>query len=242
MRAVPRRWVMFSLFLSSYTPLFALVGVRSIGHSAAITIASGLLILSGVVGTTLFLATAPRKARRGYRLVEVEGRDADVAAYAATYLLPFLTVFTGDWQDVASLAAFIVLLGLLYVRTRLIYVNPVLALMGWHLWRVLPTTLDSGRGGRVGWPRFLLADTRLIRADQEKLEKVARGGIWREPVATLKKYSEQYGLTVEWGSDGGLVFDDSFEKQWEILKLLDEDRTRGPVSGRKYESSAKRRV
>jgi hypothetical protein len=46
---------------------------------------------------------------------------------------------------------------------------------------------------------------------------------------------------VVW-EDDGLVFDGSFEGQWAILNLLDEDRTEGPVTHRKYEASAKREV
>jgi hypothetical protein len=74
-----------------------------------------------------------------------------------------------------------------------------------------------------------------------KLEKVANDGIWKESVEQLKKYATDYDIDVVWDGDD-LVFEEEFESQWDILKLLDEDRTRGPVSGRHFESSAKRAV
>lgn len=74
-----------------------------------------------------------------------------------------------------------------------------------------------------------------------KLEKVAKDGIWKQPVPTLKKYATNYKIDVTWDGDE-LVFEKEIESQWDILKLLDEDRTRGPVSGRHYESSAKHTV
>jgi hypothetical protein len=43
-------------------------------------------------------------------------------------------------------------------------------------------------------------------------------------------------------SGDNLVFEDSIESQWNILKLLDEDRTEGPVSHRHYESAAERQI
>jgi hypothetical protein len=158
---------MFSMFLSSYLPLFALIGVRSIDRSDLISSSCGLLIVGGAGGTFLFLRTAERKPAGIYQLLAVENSDGDVAAYAATYLLPFVTVFSGEWQDVLTLAGFIAFLGIIYVRSRLIYVNPVLALMGYHLWRVIPVTAGAEQDDpEVRWPRYLLADHTKVRTGQ----------------------------------------------------------------------------
>ena len=74
-----------------------------------------------------------------------------------------------------------------------------------------------------------------------KLRSVFEHGIWREPVAKLKVYAEERGIEVQWDGDS-LVFDGSIGHQHSILKLLDEDRTEGPVSGRTYDSAAKQAV
>lgn len=162
---MPRLWVMCTLFLSSYLPLFVLIGLRSIGRSGLITASCGALIIAGAVGTFLFLRMAERMPEGSYELMAVENRDGDVAAYAATYLLPFVTVFSGEWQDVLTLAAFIAFLGAIYVRSRLIYVNPLLALLGYHLWRTIPVTAGASSAD-ARWPRYLLADTARIRDGQ----------------------------------------------------------------------------
>jgi 5-methylcytosine-specific restriction endonuclease McrA len=165
--AVVRGWVMWAMFLSSYSPLFLLVGLRSVDDSHAIAIVAGLLVIAGAAGTVLLLSAAPSKTDEIYKLVEVEKRDGDVAAYAATYLLPFLTVFNGKTLDVISLAAFVAFLGFIYVRSRLIYVNPVLMLLGYHLWRVIPVTDGAATSPEpVRWPRYLLADTTRVRKGQ----------------------------------------------------------------------------
>lgn len=74
-----------------------------------------------------------------------------------------------------------------------------------------------------------------------KLQSVARNGIWEKPVAELKAYAAERAIPVEWDGDA-LVFDGSIERQSAILKLLDEDRTHGPVSGRTYDTAAKQAV
>jgi hypothetical protein len=170
---MPRRWVLWALFLSSYTPLFFLVAVRSIGSSKILTIASGALTIGGLAGTILFLYAVKDKTPGQFQLIDVENRDPDVTAYAATYLLPFLTVFSGTWQDLLSLAAFVLILGVVYVRSRLIYVNPLLALFGYRLWRVIPITDGAPNPPAVTpWPCFL-----LTRKDQVK--KGQRIEAWR---------------------------------------------------------------
>jgi hypothetical protein len=164
---VPRKWVLWALFMSSYTPLFLLVALRSIGNSDVLTAASGFLSLCGTGGTVLFLVTVRKKTPGNYQLIEVENRDPDVTAYAATYLLPFLTVFSGSWQDLTSLAGFVAILGVVYVRSRLIYVNPLLAVFGYRLWRVIPITAGSPNPPKVTpWPRFLLVRNAQVKKDQ----------------------------------------------------------------------------
>ena len=74
-----------------------------------------------------------------------------------------------------------------------------------------------------------------------KLKHVVEHGILHWDVADIKKYSVDYDLKIQWNGDN-LVFEDSIEGQWNILKLLDEDRTEGPVSHRHYESAAKREI
>jgi hypothetical protein len=74
-----------------------------------------------------------------------------------------------------------------------------------------------------------------------KLKHVAEHGIADRPVAELKKYGAERAIEITWEGDA-LVFEPTLERQWNVLKLLDEDRTVGPVTGRTYESSAKRQV
>jgi hypothetical protein len=75
-----------------------------------------------------------------------------------------------------------------------------------------------------------------------KLARIAASGLQlTSSIDELKAYAAQYDISVQWDGDE-LVFDGSLEGQWSIFKLLDEDRTEGPVSHRHYESPQKRTV
>jgi hypothetical protein len=87
----------------------------------------------------------------------------------------------------------------------------------------------------------LVARCRSNVAMASKLKHVVEQGITDTPVADLRAYGENHGIEVTWNGDA-MVYEPTLQRQWNILKLLDEDHTLGPVSQRTYESSAKRRV
>jgi hypothetical protein len=82
----------------------------------------------------------------------------DVSGYLAGYLLPFLVVGKPGWRDLAAYVTFIIVAGIVYVRSDMIQVNSLLYVLRW---RVLHATIDAGavdadvfvitrRGHRVG--------------------------------------------------------------------------------------------
>lgn len=72
-----------------------------------------------------------------------------------------------------------------------------------------------------------------------KLQRIIeRADMHTRPPDVLRSYGLEYGIDVEWNGDQ-MVFDGSVEKQWNILRLLDEARTLGPVTGKHWETSSK---
>ena len=64
---------------------------------------------------------------------------------------------------------------------------------------------------------------------------IERGDMHTRKPEELRKYGEDYSIEVDW-QDGKMLFDGSVAKQWNILRLLDEANTLGPVTGNKYEN------
>jgi hypothetical protein len=70
---------------------------------------------------------------------------------------------------------------------------------------------------------------------------IDRADMHTRPAADLRKYGNDFSIHVDWDDDD-MVFDDSVEHQWNILRLLDEAHTLGPVTGKHWDSSSKTEV
>lgn len=124
------------LFLSSYAPLFLIIAMR--GWSPNRHLAQGLAAVSlvSVVVLFIFLRTAQKLAADRIKVDSVASRDGDAMSYIVTYLLPFLAVNLNDVTDVASLGVVLLVIAILYVNSNMIYTNPVLNIVGYHIFEV----------------------------------------------------------------------------------------------------------
>lgn len=132
---MPRLYVRIALFLSSYAPLIALLGFRARRHLPA------LLALEAIAVLSVFVLWVLVRIQRGYsdttiQIAAWETKDSDTLGYVATYLLPLLALDPGHLDDAVTLAVFVVVLGVIYCNSSLIYTNPTLSLMGYHLFEV----------------------------------------------------------------------------------------------------------
>jgi hypothetical protein len=165
MKPVPTRGFTVLLFLSSYNPFFLLLAVRSYHRSCVIFTSALVLFVVSLAALEVFLWAAKRKASYETRIISIENRDADVAAYAATYLLPFLTIFSGSWQDILSVALFLVFIAVIYVNSKMVYANPLLALHGYHLLLARATTSPEAVSVDTLQPQFILTRSRYLRSE-----------------------------------------------------------------------------
>jgi hypothetical protein len=91
--------------------------------------------------------------------------------------------------------------------------------------------LDAFRARVKGFPGMMVKLQGIIdRADMHT-----------KPPEVLRKYAAEYSIDIDWNGDK-MIFDSSVEKQWNILRLLDEARTLGPVTGKHWDTSSKVQV
>lgn len=161
----PNSLFAFALFLSSYAPAFLILAVRAFDRSSVLCwtflglgVGSGLLFLA-------FIKVARKGAPFKADIVEVEPRDSDIAAYVATYLLPFLLVFDVSAQDVIALGLFLFFIGLLWVSSGLVYLNPLLTLVGYHIY--IAKVQASGAPASSAFRAFVLTPKRDLRVGDE---------------------------------------------------------------------------
>jgi len=127
------------LFISSFSPLFAIWGVRLL--PSRISVLPFCVALIGVVGTLAVLYVKRQEEGRVDEAQTASRRDTEAAAYLVTYVLP-LALPGSDWRDWLAVLLFLVIVGILYVRAGMDYVNPMLALVGYHLYEA--TLRDEG--------------------------------------------------------------------------------------------------
>jgi len=95
-----------------------------------------------VLALWAFFKVHSRRAREPLTLTVVQQRDGDVMGYVITYLVPFVNTnyraADGSFDSLGLLAMSLLFLVILtvYVNANLIFINPVLALVGLRIYEV----------------------------------------------------------------------------------------------------------
>lgn len=133
---MPNLFTRLLLFLSSYAPLFLIISVR--GWKESKHLAEGLAAVAAIstIALFVFLYVVSKLAPGKINVSSVNSRDGDAMSYIVTYLLPFLAVKLNDLSDVLSLAIVFGVIGLLYVNSNMIYTNPILNIIGFHVFEI----------------------------------------------------------------------------------------------------------
>jgi hypothetical protein len=133
---MPTAFARFLLFLSSFSPLFLVFGLLDSFHSSAARITCYAIAGVSAICLGVFLWAASRISLQSIEAATARPRDSDTIGYVVTYLIPFLTLGTSDWASRAALILFIAVVAVLYVRSNIFYVNPLLSLVGYRLFEV----------------------------------------------------------------------------------------------------------
>jgi len=138
---VPSVLTRLLLFLSSYFPLSLIFFVILVQEHRKV--ATGILAvgLGGLVWMLLYLRKAQTLGGVQLKIATFHRRDAEAMAYIVTYIIPFLVIPFHGWKEGIALAIFFVVLGILYVNSNMVHINPMLNLFGYHLYEI---TADDG--------------------------------------------------------------------------------------------------
>lgn len=138
------RYVRVLLFLTSYCPLFVIIMVDYLDN---VCVLGGLAVSAAL--SIAFILVAFRSADRvsgthGLAGSKVKNTNKYVLQYFMAYLIPLLAVGDFDLVYAVKYAMALVVMGYLYIRSDVIYINPTLVLMGYRIYRV-----GSPRGDEV---------------------------------------------------------------------------------------------
>jgi hypothetical protein len=146
------------LFFSSYFPLFLIIGILVFSKSWIVALV--IFVADSVFVYALWRYLRTRKRDNQHSFSKVTGyqqRDSEAMSYIASYIVPFATFSLDAIPQLLALIVFIVMLLILYVNSHMIYVNPMLNIMGYHLYEI-----EVEHGDRT---IYYLARKRLARKE-----------------------------------------------------------------------------
>ena len=134
----PRIFTAILLFISAYSPLFLILAVKDFDfktthqliHPLPIYIMLGIVVLSIIL---LFTTVAKIKGGIVVTVKTVKNRSVDLINYTIPYMLSFFGIDLSKPEDVIAISIFLLILLLLTITSKSVFINPVLALVGYGL-------------------------------------------------------------------------------------------------------------
>lgn len=139
------------MYISSFCPLYILLCIKLLSSlwiidennqkviNYNVIIVNSILIVLIIISIVTVYLFISRKGQQTIEVLEVSKTGDSIISYIMTYLIPLLALDINDIYDVIVNVLLFILIGFLYVRLSLIYINPLLALVGF-------TFYESDRG------------------------------------------------------------------------------------------------
>ena len=137
------------LFITSYIPLFVLIIIRQISENwqylhwgglnltslqifiQKFGVSSLLFIVSvfGYGGFRVLMRVIEQRSTNGriVRVINIKNNNSEAIGYIATYILPFIGSDFNDWIDCLVFVLLMSLVYLIYIRSNMILVNPIVS-------------------------------------------------------------------------------------------------------------------
>jgi len=120
------------LFLSSYTFLFIIFIIRNFQNLNLVYFLSALIILSNLI-MFIVIKRCCSLADEFIKVKKIENKNSINATYLVTHIIPFLSIDFFKISDIVSLTLLFLVIGFLYIKSDMIYVNPMLNFFHYNL-------------------------------------------------------------------------------------------------------------
>jgi len=127
------------LFFCSYFPLTLIICVLQYDQWPwwVIALIGGVFGFGSLAFTAFYFWWMRRTAYAEQKKVtDFSRHDAEVMSYIASYIIPLVTFPLGYVKQIVTLIIFVVVLLVIYVHSNMIYINPVLSVVGYHLYEI----------------------------------------------------------------------------------------------------------
>lgn len=178
------KWANFSLFVTSYTPLFILISLKQLHNNYqylhwgglnnssfflymekfALTTIFLLVVIFGLLGTKRTLNNINKRAKNGFpvTVVDLKNKNSESVNYIATYIIPFAFQAFSSWFELVSTIAIISVIYRIYVNSSLILVNPLLSFK-YGLFEIQFKEGNNLRNGMIISPNKFLTEDEIVQ-------------------------------------------------------------------------------
>ena len=157
------------LFLVAFAPLTLIIAIRTSSHWASddmrryVFWITSLLTAVGFIDAWRLPRGTQKKSSIHAVFYDIHDPSGAVAAYLATYLLPFVSLQINTMRDILSIGVFFLVVLAIFLNSDLAAINPTLYVFGWRVVRARMETphgndpmvvvLLSARSHLPSWPR-----------------------------------------------------------------------------------------
>lgn len=161
------------IFLSAYSPLSIIfliqdfdISAKEVIHPWVVWPIVGLSLLSCVL---LWVAIGSLKSSSPpITVASVSNRSGELINYSIPYMISFFVMDLGDIKMLLSFGFFMVIMYFLTMKTHNVFINPVLAVMGYNLYDV-----HYERDGNELEDFFLVKGGRLLSQERCRIAEVS---------------------------------------------------------------------
>jgi hypothetical protein len=145
----------FILFLFAYVPIYFILALKSFNENVLYTnnrfnsfyhiiknnrTSISLILLVIILMLFFYIYSKISLKAQGnpkFEIKEISTQNKEYITYLGTYILPFIALETKTLYDIAAYIVLFITMGLIYVRTNLIYTNPMLLFFGYDLFEII---------------------------------------------------------------------------------------------------------
>ena len=124
------------LFISSYFPLLMIFTIQNWRNHGVWSFIPAIIGGISLLGLAAFLHFVNTTSPRVQQVAQVQRKDAEVMAYIVSYVFPFLGLNFDDPLNMISLGIFFLILGIIYINSNMVHINPTLIIFGYHIYEI----------------------------------------------------------------------------------------------------------
>jgi len=170
-RSLIRFWAATIIFVSGYIPLFLILIIKDM-NSAFIFKNPGLsysLIITCIVSGLFLYYVIKNLEADGFpiEITSVKHKSSEIVNYTIPYMISFFAFDLTKTQDLIVFIIFFVLLCILSIRSQSIFLNPILAIVGYGLYECTYKENDIVKDG------VIISNEDLIKNNSYKIKKLS---------------------------------------------------------------------